>query len=149
LTPAARANFEGRAATVEAGGTAAIVDGVIANGIGPQAKERYPERVERFRASLLASPAKPYAASCRAVASLDFLPRLAARFEAYGRPVLVLRGDQDGSLTPDAAHRLAAAFPNGRYEEIADSGHNTPFENAEAFTLLVREFVLQTAGAAR
>jgi pimeloyl-ACP methyl ester carboxylesterase len=145
MTEASRANFEQRAATVEQGGTAAIVDGVIKNGIGVQAKERYPELVERFRTSLLASPAQPYAATCRALTHLDHLARLAA----FEWPVLVLRGDQDGGVPREAAEKLAAAFPNARFVEIPESGHNTPFENPEVFARLVRDFVHQTAGAAR
>jgi 3-oxoadipate enol-lactonase len=145
LGDAARTNFETRAATVEAGGTAAIVDGVIKNGIGSQAKERYPELVERFRQSLLASPAKPYAASCRAVASLDLIERL----PAFRRPVLVLRGDQDGGVPLEAAQALAAAFPNGRFEEVPESGHNTPFENAPVFADLVAAFLHAGASAVR
>jgi pimeloyl-ACP methyl ester carboxylesterase len=144
MNAAGRVNFEQRAATVEAGGTAAIVEGVIKNGIGAQAKERYPELVERFRQSLLATPAKPYAASCRAAASLDLLSRLAE----YRGPVLVLRGELDGALSRETGEQLAATFPAGRYEEIAETGHNTPFENADAFAHLVLGFLHQSATVA-
>ncbi len=145
LNAAGRAGFEQRAATVEAGGTAAIVDGVLKNGIGSQAKERYPELVERFRQSLLASPPKPYAASCRAASALDLLDSAAA----FAKPVLVLRGDQDGGVAREAAEALAAAFGDGRYHEIQDSGHNAPFENAPVFAELISAFVSDHAGAAR
>ena len=145
LSDAARASFEQRASAVEQGGTAAIVDGVIKNGIGVQAKERYPEAVEAFRQSLLASPAGPYAASARAAATLALLPRLSA----YRQPVLVLRGDQDGGVPLEAARALAGAFPEGRFEEIPESGHNSPFENPDVFARLVGEFLRETAGVAR
>ena len=145
LNAAGRAGFEQRATSVEAGGTAAIVDGVIKNGIGNEAKHRYPDLVERFRQSLLASPAKPYAASCRAASALDHLDSLAA----FTKPVLVLRGDQDGGVPREAAETLAAVFADGRYQEIAASGHNTPFENAPLFAESISAFVRDRAGAAR
>jgi pimeloyl-ACP methyl ester carboxylesterase len=145
MSEAGRTNFETRAATVEQGGTAAIVDGVIKNGIGAQAKERRPEAVERFRQRLLASADGPYAASCRAAANLNVLPRLAS----FTKPVLVLWGDQDTGVSREAAERLAAAFPQGRFEVIPESGHNTPFENPDVFAERVLQFVRQVAGAVR
>jgi 3-oxoadipate enol-lactonase len=141
---AARKNFEARAKIVEEQGTAAIVAGVIQNGIGAQAKERRPEAVERFRQSLLTTAPGPYAASCRAAGALNLL----ARLSAYSKPVLVLWGDQD-NVPRAATEQLAAAFPHGRFEVIPDSGHNSPLENPDAFAQHILAFVREKAPVTR
>lgn len=143
LAEGARASFRSRADTVEQGGAAAIVEGVLANGIGTQAKERRPQAVEKFKRSLLESDARAYAASCRAAADLDLLTRL----QAYQGPVLVVRGEQDSGVPLEAAQTLARAFANGRFEAIPGSGHNSPFENPEVFAELVLQFVRESEGA--
>lgn len=145
LAQAGRTNFETRAETVERGGTAAIVAGVIQNGIGEQAKVKRPAAVERFRQTLLASDAAAYAASCRAASALDHLGRL----RDFPSPVLVLWGDQDSGVPRAAAEKLAATVPNGRFDVIPESGHNTPFENPAAFAAKILEFVQQRAATVR
>lgn len=145
LPEAGRKNFETRAETVEQGGTAAIVESVIKNGVGAQAKEQRPAAVERFRQTLLASDGAAYAASCRAASRLDHLRRLAH----YAGSVLVLWGDQDSGVPREASEKLATSVPRGRFEVIPESGHNTPFENPDAFAVAILEFVPQGAGTGR
>ncbi len=70
------------------------------------------------------------------IATADFGQRL-IRINA---PALVIAGSTDPART--AASELAAALPNGRYEEISGAGAHPSMENPSEYNRLLLEFLL-------
>jgi pimeloyl-ACP methyl ester carboxylesterase len=74
----------------------------------------------------------------------DTLERAAASFGAFDRPVLVVWAAEDRVMPPEHGRRLAAAFPHGRYVEVADSYTLLPEDQPRAFTAHLRAFLADT-----
>lgn len=64
-------------------------------------------------------------------------------------PVLLLRGEHSGPLTPEAFERLATAIPQARAETIADADHVLTLDAPEEFTNAVDDFLGTLHSAAR
>lgn len=63
------------------------------------------------------------------------------RIGTLGIPALVIAGEKDGSLGPEAARGLVLPhLANARFEVIPGSGHMIPLEAPERLTMLIREF---------
>lgn len=56
-------------------------------------------------------------------------------------PVLVVRGAESPVLEADAAHRFAAALPEGRLVTIPDCGHNVHSQNTPGFLAAIAPFL--------
>ncbi|MFD6505509.1 alpha/beta fold hydrolase [Streptomyces goshikiensis] len=68
----------------------------------------------------------------------DLLRRLP---ELTGMPTAVIHGRLDSVVPLDTAHRLAAALPGARYEELADAGHFPCVTHADDVSRVLREVV--------
>ncbi len=66
---------------------------------------------------------------------------LEARTKGVTCPVLILRGEYSDILSREAAEATAAAFPNGRLQEIPRTTHMIPSDDPTAFRTAVREFL--------
>jgi pimeloyl-ACP methyl ester carboxylesterase len=74
-------------------------------------------------------------------------PALIAASEAlpsFDRPVLVVWAADDRVMPPEHGRRLAAAFPQGRLVEIADSYTLIPEDQPHELAVAIREFVRAT-----
>jgi pimeloyl-ACP methyl ester carboxylesterase len=58
-----------------------------------------------------------------------------------GIPLLVVAGDQDPLIDPEAAAALAAASPNGRAEVLAGCGHLPNLERAAELNDVLTSFL--------
>jgi 3-oxoadipate enol-lactonase len=58
-----------------------------------------------------------------------------------GIPLLVVSGDHDPLVTPEYAHNLAAAAPNGRAEVLEGCGHLPNMERADEFNRILTSFL--------
>ncbi len=56
-------------------------------------------------------------------------------------PFLLISGEHDAIWPPAALEGIAAAFPNGRMEIVADSGHSPYFEQPEKFNSILKSFL--------
>lgn len=56
-------------------------------------------------------------------------------------PILVARGAESRSVTPEAASALVAALPDARAVEIADAGHNVQGDNPRDLTAAISGFL--------
>jgi pimeloyl-ACP methyl ester carboxylesterase len=72
---------------------------------------------------------------------------VARRLYRLTAPALVLWGAADRLIVPAYAERWASLIPHARRVLIADAGHMLPWEQPEAFSGAVTEF-LATAGGA-
>ncbi|MBB3950241.1 3-oxoadipate enol-lactonase [Aureimonas jatrophae] len=126
-----------RIAAVEAGGTAAIADGVIRRWFSAGYLSREPDAAAGWRNMLARTPSAGYAATCAAIRDADLTERLAA----IRAPTLVLVGDEDQSTPPDLVRATADRIAASRFEVVAGAGHLPPAEQpAETARLLALHF---------
>lgn len=126
-----------RAATVRAGGMAAIADAVMARWFTPAYPAGHPGRLARLREQFLSCAPEGYAGCCEAIAALDLraaLPRISA-------PTLVVSGADDPAIPPAHGQSIAAAIPDARFESLAGAAHLASVERADVVdTLLHKHF---------
>jgi pimeloyl-[acyl-carrier protein] methyl ester esterase len=75
-------------------------------------------------------------------AGLDILRRTDARtwLSGINAPALLLHGERDQIVSPQAGARMAKILPNARYIEIADAGHALPLSHAKNVAAFIGEF---------
>jgi 3-oxoadipate enol-lactonase/4-carboxymuconolactone decarboxylase len=104
MDPAA---WEARAATVRAGGTAAIAEMAMGRFFSPAFRAAKPAVVETTRRALVAQTAAGYAGCCVAIRDMRLLDAL----PAIGTPTLVIGGTRDAQLP--TAHLPSLEDPQG------------------------------------
>ena len=119
-----------RIAAIEAGGMAAVADGVLArwfaSGFDPGP----------WRDRLLAVPPEGYVGCCHALATADMItPTSGLRM-----PVLALAGAEDRAVPPDMVREMAALVPGAAFEVLRGVGHIPPVEAPEAMAALIHDF---------
>lgn len=136
---AGRANWAARAQTVRSQGMAPITDGAMQRWFTPEFRADAgggAARVETLRAKLLACDAQAYAASCDAIAGIDYL----ARNAGIGCPTLVIGGTRDEATPVSMSEAIVAAIPGAKLRTI-DAAHLSAVEQPTVFARLIREFV--------
>lgn len=148
--PEAIATRLGMADRVEAAGRASIIaDAMLPNLLGETTRAERPDVVTAVRRWIGAQRATGVAWAQRAMAARpDSMPDIAA----FGRPVLVLYGEED-TISPAAeAAALAEAARSGgsptEVVEIPASGHLTAVENPQAVNRALAAWLPRTATAA-
>jgi pimeloyl-ACP methyl ester carboxylesterase len=68
-------------------------------------------------------------------------PKLVSRLHRVKVPVLVLWGANDKVVAPEYGRKYAAAFADGRFEQIADAGHYGYLERPQKFADAVLAFL--------
>jgi pimeloyl-ACP methyl ester carboxylesterase len=107
----------------------------IAEGLFPRPDQR--ELYEAAASRLAANPKSAYWNVVRALAMFNTTPVLGQ----IACPTLVVAGDRDRTIPLAAKQRLAQGIPGARLVVVADSGHATPYDQAEEFNRLVLEFL--------
>ena len=82
------------------------------------------------------------AAQVTAIAALD----LGARVPAVTAPALVLCGDADILIPPEASRASFASLAHARFETIAGAGHALHWDRPEAFVAAVTRFLAEADG---
>jgi pimeloyl-ACP methyl ester carboxylesterase len=88
-------------------------------------------------ASLSRNSKRTYFAAMRAIARFDVHSQLGA----IHCPALVVAGDRDLTIPLASKEALQRGLPNAKLLVIPDSGHATPYDQAEAFNRAVLEFI--------
>lgn len=88
-------------------------------------------------ARIAANPKREYFKAIRALTAFD----ATARLREIACPTLVVAGDRDTTIPLSAKERLARGIPGARLVVVPDSGHATPYDQAEMFNRIVLEFV--------
>jgi 3-oxoadipate enol-lactonase len=125
--------WEPRIAAVAAGGTAAIVDGVMQRWFTPEFRERQPERVAQFAAMVTGTPDDGYAGCAAAIRDMDLRPDLAK----VTAPTLVLVGADDPATPPAAARDIADRIAGARLEVVAGAAHIANVERPDEVNRLL------------
>ena len=107
-----------------------IADAVLGRWFEPAFRDTHPDVVARFRAMLVSTPAKGYAACCDVLADAD----LTARLAEIAAPTLVLTGAADLVVPPATGVALAAAIPGAAHTVIEGAAHIANVEQPDAFT---------------
>jgi pimeloyl-ACP methyl ester carboxylesterase len=74
-------------------------------------------------------------------------PKLRHRLHRVGCPVLFLRGESDGLISPDYLRRYAALLPDARCDSIPAAGHAPEIEQPDAFAARIAAFLGASTGA--
>lgn len=135
---AARTMWQARVQTVRTQGMAAIAEGALQRWFTPEFRadtQRGAARVQALRGELEQCDAVAYAASCTAVAGIDFRasnPRIAC-------PTLVITGERDEATPPAMSQAIAAAIPGARLATL-QAAHLSAVEQPDAFAALLDDF---------
>lgn len=132
----ARRGLAERARIAEERGLAPLVDPTIERWFTADFRRERPNDVARIRDILALAHPTGYAASCRAIATVDVTERL-VNVEV---PTLVLVGSEDTSTPPDMALKIHEYIPGSRYEIIPNAAHLTNVARPDVFN----RFVLAT-----
>jgi 3-oxoadipate enol-lactonase len=135
---AARAMWQDRIATVNAGGVEAIADAVMARYFHDGFRSGHPATVARFRRRLVTTGAAGYVACCAAVAGVDTTERL----PQVAVPTLVIAGGLDAGTPLPMSETIARAVQQGTLEVIPGASHLSAVEQPERFTALVQQFMV-------
>jgi 3-oxoadipate enol-lactonase len=114
-----------RAATVRAGGTAAVAETVVGRWLSPAYAADHADEVAAFVRMVTATDAESYAGCCEAIAAMDLHPLLPAIRAA----TLVVAGTLDPATPPRYLEAIAAAIPGSRLEAV-ETAHVANWERA-------------------
>jgi 3-oxoadipate enol-lactonase len=128
--------WDARIDTVRKRGMAAVAPAVLGRFFSPQLVEQPTPMVAQVRATLEATSAEGYAASCAAVRDAD-LRRSLAHIRA---PVLVIVGSGDLSTPPGEGRFIADQIPGARFLELPAT-HLSNIQAAQAFTQALVQFL--------
>jgi 3-oxoadipate enol-lactonase len=134
---AAGAAWRQRIDAVQSGGMAAVADMVVERYLHEDFRQRQPAAAQALRSTILRCDAQGYAASCEAVAAVDWLDQLAS----IRVPTLVIAGARDVGAPPAMAEAIAGRIAGSRLQVIDDASHLSVLETPEAFERLVRDFL--------
>lgn len=128
-------------ARVRAGAFAAQVDDVLPFLVAAATRERA-GATTAVRAMALGLGAERYARQVEAIAGR---PDQRAVPPAIGCPTVVICGREDAVIPLDSHRALAAAIPGARLAIVEQAGHLVPFEQPQATTALLRDWLLYSA----
>jgi 3-oxoadipate enol-lactonase len=77
----------------------------------------------------------------RAIVAIRDRPDSTQAVTGWDGPLLVVAGDHDPLVTPEIAHGIAAAAPNGRAEVFEGCGHLPNMERADEFNRVLTSFL--------
>jgi 3-oxoadipate enol-lactonase len=135
------AMWSDRITRIEAGGLAAIADGVMQRWFSPGFFARCSDEVDGYRTMFLRQPADGYIATCIALRDAD----LTALLHRITVPTICVGGADDGSSPPDKVAALAAAIPGARFELIPDCGHIPSIEQPATLVRILASFLSRSA----
>lgn len=120
--------WEQRAATVRAGGTAALVDQVMARWFTEGFRANHPGILADIRAGFLSADAEGYALCAEALAGMD----LRAALADIKAPTRIVAGSEDAVTPPVMSEALKAGIAGSTLTIIPGAAHMIPAENPGA-----------------
>lgn len=138
----ARATWAQRIAAVESQGMAAVADGTMERWFTPAFRATRHEVVDRFRHTVLQADPAGYAATCRAIAAVDWLDRL----PGVTCPALVIAGALDSGAPPAFGQAIAERIPGAELQLWDDVAHMSAIEQPARFIAAVRTFLAERCG---
>lgn len=112
-----------------------VVAAHVARGLFPRADQRALYRAAV--ASLAGNPRRTYLASLRALLGFDVRRRLGE----LRCPTLVIAGDRDHTVPLASKRLLQQGIPGAELLVVTDSGHATPYDQADRFNTALLAFI--------
>ena len=134
---AAKAMWDQRIAKVESQGMAGIADMVMERYFTAAFRAAQADVVAGFRATVLRTDAKGYAACCHAVANVDWLERLGD----VRCPTLVIAGAQDVGAPVAMSQAMVERIPGAELVVLDDASHLSVIEQPAAFAAHLGRFL--------
>ena len=134
---AAAAGWAQRVATVRAQGMAAVAEMVVERYLHADFRAAHPATADVIRQRLLRDDAAGYAASCRAVAGVDWLDGLAQ----VRCPTLVIAGARDAGAPPAMGQAIAERIPGAVLHVIEEASHLSVLETPDEFREVTGRFL--------
>lgn len=122
-----------RAATVRAGGTAAVAEAVVGRWFTPGHLEANPAVRKESEEMVARTPAEGYASCCEVIATMDLrsdLGRIAA-------PTLAIAGADDPATPPAHLQAIAESVQDGRLLVVPDAAHLASAQQPETVTAAI------------
>jgi pimeloyl-ACP methyl ester carboxylesterase len=132
------------AETARRDGMQAIADLHARNGLPDGFAETHPEEAAAYRSIIGGGDPEGYAALCGVIADIDL-----TGLGGMGVPVLLVEGELDRVVPPEAVRATAAQLPGCTYVELEGCGHIVPLERPHDLVELVLDFVGRPAELAR
>jgi 3-oxoadipate enol-lactonase len=127
--------WQDRIDAVQAGGCAAIADGVMQRWFGPAFLQS--AELPLWRAMLARTPRAGYIKACRALAAAD----LRAQTAALRLPCLVIAGEHDGASPANVVRDTANLIAGAQYHCIPNAGHLPCVEAPAEWAAIVSPFL--------
>jgi 3-oxoadipate enol-lactonase len=128
--------WNARIEAIRAKGMAPIADSVIQRWFSPAFIASAPDKIERTRQMILATPPEGYIANCAAIRDMDQRETI-SRIIA---PTLVIAGAKDPATPPADGRFIAERIAGARYAEL-DAAHLSNIEAAGPFTEALLQFL--------
>jgi pimeloyl-ACP methyl ester carboxylesterase len=136
----AKENRYTMAARAERGGVGWLAEEMLPGLLGPTTRERRPDVVDTVRRLVSEAPPAAVAWAQRAMAARA---DSAAVLRAADIPALVLHGEQDTLIPPEAARSMAELLPRAELVMLPESGHLPPLEVPAEVTMAVTGWLSQ------
>ncbi|GAB2929002.1 hypothetical protein GCM10027047_27150 [Rhodococcus aerolatus] len=134
----AKAATRSRAATVRAGGMAAVADTIVGAALSQETREGRPLSVALVRELLLGQDPEGYAGACEALAAAT-----EADLASITVPVMLLTGEQDRVSPVGVNDELFGVFPSAQLHVLPGVGHWHSVEDPAAVTHRLVDFLLK------
>jgi 3-oxoadipate enol-lactonase len=134
---AAQAMWGERISAVQTKGVAAIVEAALERFFTADFRAAHADEVEAFRRRVLRTDAAGYAATCRAVAAVDWLDRL----NQVRCPTLVIAGALDVGAPVAMAEAIAERIPGAELSVLERASHISVIEQPAQFAQTVKAFL--------
>lgn len=125
--------------TIRQHGMAHLGDAILARWFAPDFGMKHPDAYSGYYNMLTRIPVDGYTGTCEALRDAD----LWSHVEQITVPTLVLCGAEDLGTTPEMAHQLADALPNGTCQIIAGAGHLPCIEQPDVMAQKIAHFLTE------
>lgn len=127
-----------------AGSVEAIADDTMGRWLTQEFRRNNPLRWSQIRSTVAGCTVEGYIGCAKALADFNYTDRL----HTVRVPVLVACGSEDPRATPEESRRIAALFPDGRYQEFTGARHVPNVEQPEAFNRVLIDWLRHDVGSA-
>jgi 3-oxoadipate enol-lactonase len=130
-----------RIASIEAGGIAAVAEGILDRWFTPDFRKVRAEEYAGYRAMLVRQPVDGYIAACAALATAD----LTAHAPHIDVPVTCVVGDGDRSTPPDQVAALSRTIPGAQFKIVDGCGHLPSIDQPATLVEILRQHLAMEA----